>query len=44
MPWLVYENLDEMTQVFVGCLIILGIAVILLGNLYFWVREKFFKK
>jgi len=44
MVWLVYENSDEITQLFAGCLIILGMTVVLLGSLYFWVREKFFKK
>jgi FlaG/FlaF family flagellin (archaellin) len=40
MTWLVYENADESTQIFIGVLLILAITVVIGANIYFWVYDK----
>ena len=40
MTWLVYENADESTQIFVGILLILAITFVVGANIYFWVSDK----
>jgi len=40
MTWLVYENADEATQIFVGVLLILAITFVIGVNIYFWICDK----
>jgi len=40
MEWLVYENSDEATQIFVGVLLILSITFVIGANIYFWVIDR----
>lgn len=40
MTWLIYENADEATQIFVGVLVIASIVFLMGANLYFWIKEK----
>jgi len=40
MEWLVYENSDEATQIFVGVLLILSITFVIIANIYFWVIDR----
>jgi len=40
MEWLVYENSDESTQIFVGVLLILSITFVIGANIYFWVIDR----
>jgi hypothetical protein len=40
MEWLVYENSNESTQIFIGVLLILSITVVIGANIYFWVYDK----
>jgi len=40
MTWLVYENSDDATQVFVGLLLIASIVFLIGANLYFWIKDK----
>ena len=40
MEWLVYENSDDSTQIFIGTLLILSIIFIIGANIYFWISKK----
>lgn len=40
MTWLVYDNADEATQIFVGVILILAITFVIGANIYFWVSDK----
>lgn len=44
MTWLVFENSDDKTQLFISIILILFISFIILGNIYFWIKEKIKKK
>jgi hypothetical protein len=40
MEWLVYENSNESTQIFVGILLIISIVFVIGANIYFWICDK----
>jgi len=40
MEWLIYENSDDATKVFVGVLLIVAIAFVIVINVYYWVSDK----
>lgn len=40
MTWLLYENADEATQVFVGVILIFSITFVVGANIYFWISDK----
>jgi hypothetical protein len=44
MTWLVYENADELTKIFVGMLLILAMITIIGLNIYFWISDKIKKR
>ena len=43
MTWLIYQNSDEMTQLFFGVLVILAMIFLIVVNVYFWVRDQIIK-
>jgi hypothetical protein len=40
MEWLVYENSNESTQIFVGVLLIISIVFVIGANIYFWIIDR----
>lgn len=41
--YLIYDNSDELTQLFVGVLLIIFLTYIISANFYYWVKDKFKK-
>jgi len=39
MEYLVYTNSDDATQIFVGILLIVGIAIVIGANIYYWISD-----
>jgi hypothetical protein len=39
MEWLVYENTDSSTQIFVGVILITSIIVLVGLNIYYWLKN-----
>lgn len=44
MAWVVYENSDELTQVFVGVFLLLVLTTMFGLAAIFWIKEKIKKK
>lgn len=44
MVYLIYENNDEKTQVFIGMIVIGVICFVILANIYYWIKDKLKKK
>jgi hypothetical protein len=44
MMWLIYDNADEHTQVFMGSVIIIASFALLIGSFYFWAKDKISKE
>ncbi len=40
MAYLVYENSDEKTQLFFGCLLIVAIVFVCVSALCYWISDK----
>ncbi len=44
MSWLVYQNLDEKTQLFVGTLLIMVMMIIMVSNIIIWICNRIKRK
>jgi len=43
MAWIIFENSDEATKIFFSFVTVFFVSFMLLGGLYFWIKDKFRK-